>query len=139
MPVVARRFNEITRQHWRAVIDFLKLHYVLTERRDSGYWRDHCEIESVPESLQESLALWRTQVPWLYESNYRIELFASASLQYVLYGMGFVTDIKDSRYRQWQRDGEIASRLIRENSVQAETFIASLPTNRDLLNRVRRK
>lgn len=138
MPVVARRFNEITRQHWRAVIDFLKLHYVLTERSDSDYWRDHCEVESVPDSLQESLSLWRTQVPWLYESNYRIELFSSASLQYVLYGMEFVTDIKESRYRQWMRDTEIASRLIRENSVQAETFIASLPTNRDLLNRVRR-
>ena len=137
MRVVARRFNDITRQHWRAVIDFLKLHYVLTQRTDSGYWRDHGEMESVPESLQESLSLWRTQVPWLYESNYRVELFSAVSLQYVLYGMEFVTDIDDSRYRQWQREAETANRLIRENDVQAETFIASLPTNRDLLDRVR--
>jgi len=134
---VARRFNDVTRQHWRAVIDFLKLHYVLTERRDSGYWRDHCEDETVPESLQESLSLWRSQVPWLYDSNFRVELFTAASLQYVLYGMGFVTHAEDRRYRQWNRERETASRLIRENSAQAETFVSSLPTNRELLNRVR--
>ncbi len=137
MAVVARRFNEITREHWRSIVDFLKLHYVLTERRDSDYWRDHRDTETVPESLQEALSLWRTSVPWLYESNHRIELFSSASLQYVLYGMEFATDTNNSRYRQWSRDAEIASRLIRDNNVQAETLMASLPTNRDLLNRVR--
>ncbi len=137
MRVVASRFNDITRQHWRDIIDFLKLHYVLSERTDSDYWRDHREAGSVPRHLQDSLSLWRTQVPWLYESNYRIELFSSVSLQYVLYGMQFVTDVNDSRHRQWSRDAETASRLIRESNQQAESFAASLPTNRDLLNRVR--
>ncbi len=139
MDVVARRFNDVTRQHWRAIIDFLKLHYVLTERRDSAYWRDHCAEESIPESLQESLSLWRTQAPWLYETNYRIELFTAASLQYVLYGMGFKTDVGGGRYRQWSHEDGIARRLIREGSQQAEALIASLPTNRELLNRVRGK
>lgn len=137
MAVVAKRFNDITRQHWRAVIDFLKLHYVLSERRDSDYWRDHSEMGRVPDSLRESLVLWRTQVPWLYDTNFRIELFSSVSVQYVLYGMEFVTDGKGEHYRQWQRESETASRLIRESSVQAENFIATLPTNRELLNRVR--
>ena len=139
MRVVARRFNDVTRQHWDAIIDFLKLHYVLTERDDSAYWQDHRKTETVPESLQESLSLWRTQVPWLYESNYRVELFSSVSLQYVLYGMEFVSDVKDGRYREWQREAEIARRLIGETNKQAETFIASLPTNRALLDRVRQK
>ena len=138
MSVVARRFNEVTRQHWRAIIDFLKLHYVLTERSDSEYWRDHCNADTVPESLQESLSLWRSQAPWLYETNYRIELFTAASLQYVLYGMGFKTDVASRRYREWERETEIAKRLIRESSEQADVLIAALPSNRDLLNRVRR-
>ena len=139
VPVVAKRFNEVTRQHWRSIIDFLKLHYVLTERTDSDYWRDHRQIESAPESLQESLLLWRTQVPWLYESNQRVDLFSSASLQYVLYGMNFVTDVQESRYRHWTRDAKLASRLIEKNSVMADALLASLPTNRDLLNRIRCK
>jgi len=139
MAVVAKRFNEITRQHWRAVIDFLKLHYVLSERTDTQYWRDHSDAASIPESLQESLSLWHTQVPWHFETNNRIELFSAVSLQYVLYGMEFVTDINDSRYRQWARDAKTASRLIHDTNVQAENFMATLPSNRDLLNRVHRK
>ena len=131
MTVLAKRFNELTRQRWRTVIDFLKLHYVLTERKDSDYWRDHCRSDSIPASLEDSLALWRTQVPWIHESNSG-ELFSSASIQYVLYGM-------NNRHRSWSRDAEIAKRLIRDNQAKAETLIASLPTNRDLLNRVRRR
>lgn len=99
--------DNVVHQHWRAIMDFQKLHYALSERRDSNYWRDHSQTESVPESLQ-----------------------------HVLYGMGFVTDIKDVGYRQWKRDAEIPDRLIRESDKQAQTFIASLPSNRDLLNRV---
>ena len=137
MPVVAKRFNDVTRQHWRAIIDFLKLHYVLTRRSDSSYWRDHCEPDSITESLEESLSLWRTQAPWLYETNYRIELFTAASLQYVLYGMGFRGQTGGARYREWAHEDSIVKRLIRESKQQAETLIASLPTNRDLLNRVR--
>jgi hypothetical protein len=139
MPVVAKRFNEVTRQHWHAIIDFLKLHYVLTKRSDSDYWLDHRRSESVTESLQESLLLWRTQVPWLYESNQRVELFSSASVQYVLYGMNFVTDVPEARYRHWARDAKIANRLFDENRMTAESMLASLPTNRELLERVRRK
>lgn len=139
MTVLARRFNELTRERWGAAIDFLKMHYALTERSDSAYWRDHCRAESIPATLQDSLALWRTQIPWLYESNCRFELFSSASLQYVLYGMEFATEIGESRYRNWNRDAGVARRLIRENQVNTEKLIASLPTNRELLDRVCRK
>ena len=136
--MLAKRFNAITRERWVTVIDFLKLHYVLTERKDSDYWRDHCRAESIPESLADSLVLWRTQAPWLYESN-RVELFSGASLQYVLYGMNFVTDIKDNLNRSWSKDAKIASRLFRENNMKTEQLFAALPTNRDLLNRVCRR
>lgn len=139
IPVVAKRFNDVTRQHWHTIIDFLKLHYALSERSDSDYWRDHRRDDSIPESLQESLLLWRSQVPWIYETNDRIELFSSASIQFVLYGMHFHSDVKDGRYRHWRRDSEIAKRLIQENRASAEALVSSLPTNRELLDRVRKK
>ena len=139
MSVVAARFNKVTSQHWHDIVNFLKLHYVLTQRRDSPYWRDHCELATVPESLKESLQLWRTQAPWMYESNNRVELFSPASLQYVLYGMEFVTNSGDGRYRHWSRDAEVADRLFRDSLVQAESLAATLPTNRELLDRVNRR
>ena len=137
MTVVAKRFNEIVGKYWVDIIDFLKLHYVLSERTDSDYWQDHSLIETMPDSLCDSLELWRSQVPWVSDSNNRAELFSAASVQYVLYGMGFVTEINSSRYRGWGKDAELADRLMRDNLGKTEAFMASQPTNRDLLNLVR--
>ena len=138
MKVVAKRFNDIIGKYWVDIIDFLKLHYVLTERTDSEYWRDHVRAESIPDSLQDALELWRAQVPWVSDSNNRAELFSAASVQYVLYGMGFATQINSSRLRGWDKDAVLADRLMRDNLGKTEMFMASQPTNRDLLNLVRR-
>jgi hypothetical protein len=35
MDIVARRFNDAFTYRWERVIDFLKLHYVLSQRRDT--------------------------------------------------------------------------------------------------------
>lgn len=137
MTVVAKRFNEIVGKYWVDIIDFLKLHYVLSERTDSDYWREHSESGTIPESLQDSLDLWRSHVPWVSDSNNRVELFSAASIQYVLYGMGFVTDVNSSRYRSWNKDAALADRLMQDNLGKTEALMASQPSNRDLLNLVR--
>jgi hypothetical protein len=56
----------------------------------------------------------------------------------VLYGMGFVTEVSSRRYRQWSKDAALAERLMRDNLGKTEMFMASQPSNRDLLNLVRR-
>jgi hypothetical protein len=38
MSVVARRFNYRMQYHWERLIEFLKLHYALSQRTDSAYW-----------------------------------------------------------------------------------------------------
>ena len=136
MTVVAKRFNDIVGKYWVDIIDFLKLHYVLSERTDSDYWREHSESTTIPESLQDSLALWRSHVPWVSDSNNRVELFSAASIQYVLYGMGFVTDVNSRRYRSWDRDTVLANRLMRDNLNKTESLVASQPSNRELLDLV---
>lgn len=136
MTVVAKRFNDIIGKYWIDIIDFLKLHYVLSERNDSDYWREHSESKSIPESLEDSLALWRSHVPWISDTNNHVELFSAASIQYVLYGMGFVSDVNSRRYRSWDKDAVLADRLMRDNLNKTEALMASQPSNRDLLNLV---
>jgi len=55
------------------VIDFLKMHYVLTETHGHGsFWRDNRRPASIPDRLQEQLALWRHLPPSRYDF-FRIE------------------------------------------------------------------
>ena len=130
MDTVARRFNQRFRYRWERVIEFLKLHYVLTERTDSSYWTDHCREEGVPDRLVELLELWRFQPPSRHDFTQTEEIFPSASYQYVLYGMGFNTE---PRATSSQRDSfEMAQRYFRDNQVQLEKQVNGLTDNRAL-------
>lgn len=136
LPLVRRRFNRQFRQHWDNIIDFLKLHYALSDRRDSEYWRAHTDPESWPESLREQLELWRSRSPWLCDSHYRNELFPSASYQYVLYGMqpGFTEPT--SVDRRIRRSREAARFAFTDAHQKTSQYLGGLPGNRELLQQI---
>ena len=138
MAVLAKRFNRLTLDRWQEIIDFLKLHYILSNRTDTEYWRAHQQKESIPDSLREALQLWQTQAPGLYESNQRFELFSSASKQYVLYGMGFYT-AQNLNTHLSQKEASLIKRIQNENLHTTEQLLNVLPTNRQFLNKVLQK
>jgi hypothetical protein len=135
MTVLAKRFNTLTLQRWQEIIDFLKLHYVLSKRTDSEYWQQHQQRDSIPESLQDALTLWRTQAPGLYESNQRFELFSSASKQYILYGMG-ANDKQKHTDQLHHKEALFIKRLRNETLHTTEKLLSALPTNRQFLSRI---
>lgn len=136
MDIVARRFNDAFTYRWERVIDFLKLHYVLTQRTDSDFWRDNCRPASIPERLQELLTLWRHQPPSRYDFHRIEEVFPSASYQYVLYGMGFRPDRSGATRRA--DDADRADRYFRETAALTSKMLAALPTNRALIDHIKR-
>ncbi len=134
MDVIASRFNATTHYRWGRIIDFLKLHYVLTKREDSDFWRDNLRKESIPERLQELLLLWKYQSPWFHDEFDRIEeVFPAASYQYVLYGMGFRTEVDEAAIAD---DARQAERAMRENMMKTERLRAGLPRHRDLIKKI---
>ncbi|MGH8187828.1 MAG: tryptophan halogenase family protein [Steroidobacteraceae bacterium] len=136
MDIVARRFNDTFTYRWERVIDFLKLHYVLTQRIDSAYWRDHCRPESVPERLRELLALWRHLAPSRYDLFRVEEVFPSASYQYVLYGMGYRPEPGAVAARADEADR--ADGFFREAASLTGRMLAALPGNRELIAHIQR-
>ena len=56
MDIVATRFNDVTHYRWGRIIDFLKLHYVLTQRTDSAVLARQCRPASDSGSAEGSVA-----------------------------------------------------------------------------------
>jgi tryptophan halogenase len=134
MDIVAGRFNATTSYRWGRIVDFLKLHYVLTKRTDSDFWRDNVRCESIPDRLQELLSLWRYHTPWFGDEFDRAEeVFPAASYPYVLYGMGHRTHAPPGLPSD---DVKKAQRAFRENAVKRQKLRAGLPRHRDLIRRV---
>ena len=134
MDVIAARFNATTSYRWGRIIDFLKLHYVLTKRTDTAFWRDNLLPETIPERLQDLLLLWKYQSPWFHDEFDRVEeVFPAASYQYVLYGMGFRTEVEPGALAG---DARFAERAMRENAAQTERLRAGLPRHRELIRKI---
>lgn len=134
MDVVASRYNATTHYRWGRIIDFLKLHYAITKRRDTAFWRDNADPATMPDRLKELLELWRYQSPWFHDEFDRVEeVFPSASYQYVLYGMGFETEVEKEAL---PAEARMADRAWRENAKYTEQLKNSLPRHRDLLAKV---
>ncbi|WP_368045286.1 tryptophan halogenase family protein [Gilvimarinus algae] len=136
MAITARRFNDIFRYRWQRILEFLKLHYVLSERRDTAYWRDMTARDTVPPGLLEYLELWRYRAPYTRDFLHTEELFPAASYLYVLYGMGFTGEacapVKASV------DLSKAQQLFEEDERKRQKYEKAIPTNRELLNAVAR-
>jgi tryptophan halogenase len=134
MDVVAHRYNDTTSYRWGRIIDFLKLHYALTKRTDTDFWRDNARPETMPDRLRGLMELWRYQSPWLHEEFDRAEeVFPSASYQYVLYGMGARTAVMPGTIDD---DAVLAERARRENRMQTQRMMSSLPAHRDLIDKI---
>jgi tryptophan halogenase len=53
-----RRFNEKSRQEFENIRDFVILHYHVSERDDSEFWK-RTRAMDIPDSLRQRIALWR--------------------------------------------------------------------------------
>lgn len=133
MKNLEKRFNERFLYRWQRIIDFLKLHYVLSNRQDSQFWLDNRDLSTIPESLNELLTSWQYQVPWHYDFE-RSEVFPSASYQYVLCGMNFKTQHNGFTPSLLQK--EIAVNKFNENQQLTAKYLTGLESNRALLNKI---
>jgi tryptophan 7-halogenase len=134
MDVTAKRFNETFLYRWARIIDFLKLHYILSKRTDNSFWIDNRDPATIPDSLQELMQLWRYQPPGDHDFTSNNEVFPAASYQYVLYGMGFETCYDYSQHLL--HDHQFAQEQFAKNKNHIEHVIRSLPSNRELLKKI---
>ena len=132
MTIVAKRFNEQMTYRWQRIIDFLKLHYTLTQRSEP-YWQEHTRDATVPDSLKEDLAIWGYRGPTRGDFDSAIELFPAASYQYVLYGMEFKPEFGAQRHLY--RDQQRADNIVQQNRQLTEQMLRSLPPHRDYIER----
>lgn len=82
-PVVADRYNEIMADMYEEARDFVLLHYVLSDRDDTPFWREARAV-SVPESLQRKRELFRARLPVLDEL--KLSLFRAFNYTCILDG-----------------------------------------------------
>lgn len=132
MAPVAKLFNEMMRARYERIVDFVKMHYCLTQRTDSQFWVDNTDARTVPETLQEKLRMWRCRPPHRLDFVIDLEMYPPSSWQYVLYGMEFKTDLALSR-ASYPRMEEARQEFMMIQKM-GQRALTDLPTHRALVN-----
>jgi tryptophan halogenase len=127
----AAHFNTMMRERYQRIIDFIKLHYFLTQRRDSAFWIDNADAASAPETLLDKLVQWRTRPPHRLDFVTDLEMFMPASWQFILYGMEFRTDLSQQLALFPHRNA--AKREFANLRMVSQYALRDLPLHRDLL------
>lgn len=128
-PADVAEFNDQQLQDMEQIRDFLILHYKVTDRRDSPFWRQ-CAAMDVPESLQQKIDLFR-QSGRVFRRNE--ELFGENSWVQVMMGQGIVPEghhpIADKL-----SDGEL-DRLLSMIRRQVADTVGTMPPHGDYVAR----
>ena len=128
------KFNQQLTMRMQRTVEFIKLHYCISERRDSQYWIDNCDPISIPDNLKQRLAFWQGQVPTKYDFENAWEPFNLDSYLYVLYGMGFETNVANVAAKYTERVK--AEHLFNNIDKASLLLMDKLPKQRELIEKV---
>jgi tryptophan halogenase len=128
---VAKLFNSMMKDRYERIVDFVKMHYCISQRKDSQFWLDNTDTRSIPESLQEKLAMWRCRPPHRLDFITDLEMYPPSSWQYVLYGMEFKTTLQANalaypRMEEARQEFQMIEQMARR-------ALDNLPTHRALI------
>ncbi|MBX7527084.1 tryptophan halogenase family protein [Qipengyuania vesicularis] len=133
----AEAFNARIRGCYEDVIDFVKLHYVLSDRDDSDFWIENRDPASIPESLQQKLDMWSLRMPSEYEFGHLPAVFSYSNYVQVMLGMGFhpPAELLAGRFSRTEE----AARVSAEIQKVAKSGVSVLPGHRELLEQLTAK
>lgn len=86
---LANTYNRQMAGLYDETMRFIVLHYCLTQREDTPFWRDNKYHPHIPDLLQEQLALWKYRLPSLFDDRGGLQFFGHGSQLYILAGMKF--------------------------------------------------
>ncbi len=122
-------YNRQTRNEVEHIRDFIILHYHVTHRDDSAFWRA-CRTMSVPPTLQHRIDLFR-ETARVFRSPH--ELFAENSWIQVMLGQGIHPD-QHHQIANLMNDAELGG-FLEEIRTRVERTLAQLPPHADYVAR----
>ncbi|QGZ39390.1 tryptophan halogenase [Pseudoduganella flava] len=134
---VAKTFNAQMKARYERIVDFIKLHYCLTQRRDNAFWIENADPATIPESLRDQLAMWRARPPHRLDFVTDLEMYPPSSWQYVLYGMEFATTLHANRAALPELDA--AKREFQTIAQLCHHAVKDLPPHRALVDHYLRR
>ncbi|MCZ4253341.1 tryptophan halogenase family protein [Pseudoalteromonas shioyasakiensis] len=123
-------FNQQSKTEFERIRDFIILHYKITERDDSAFWRS-CKGMDIPSSLKKKIELFKTSGKLIREDD---ELFAEVAWQQVMIGQGLIAE--DHHPLTDALSDEQLNELFSNLKTLINSTVEQLPTHSQFLEKV---
>ena len=131
-PALMAEYNRIMSKVYAEVRDFIILHYVLSDRDDSGFWQESRRV-TLPDSLKHALHLYEDTG---LLSHFSKEIFGEPSYYSIFSGNNHTprTVLPICQYADTNRVMEVFNNI----DLQNKQFVESMPSNSELLSHIHR-
>jgi tryptophan halogenase len=130
--VLKSHCNEVVEYWWERTIDFIQLHYHVSDRNDSKFWLDNVNSKDLSQTLGERLSRWQLAPPKRSDFFSNFDLFDASNYSFVLYGMKY--DTRQPLLSNSQRDESREQlEMIKKRS---EHLVKDLPGHREWLTKL---
>jgi len=123
-----QEFNTQMKGEFYFIRDFIVMHYHLTERTDTEFWR-HCKTMKIPDSLQHRLDLFKKTGRIFQQAG---DVFAENSWSQVMLGQGLIPE----HYHpivDMMSDDEL-EQFLKNISISVEQTVSQLPSHQQFLS-----
>ncbi|WP_160154333.1 tryptophan halogenase family protein [Microbulbifer sp. ALW1] len=134
IPSLTGYYNRAVRYTWDRVIDFVQLHYCISDRRDTPFWVDCTENAPRSDTLNERLERWSVATPKSTDFFSTFDLFGVENYLFVLYGMHFPT----RGITLGEREMASSKGIIEKARKRSEQLASELMSHRDWLTALQR-
>ena len=132
LEVFSDQYNDTLVYSWDRVMEFIKMHYCISDRGDSQFWLDNRAPETIPDGLARRLKLWASRHPKNFDFFSKFEIFEVENFLYVLYGMHYPTD-KNTLSKEYEvRSAKVADHVSKVSS----EMIKHMPEHRSLIEKI---
>jgi len=123
--------NRVVSYSWERIIDFVQMHYYISDRNGSDFWRDNTQTQMLSDTLKERLAMWEIHHPKKSDFFSRFDLFDVDNYLFVLYGMKYITRTKPiSAY-----ETQVSQTQLQAVKQLSEKLCEALPSHREWLTK----
>lgn len=126
-PSLVDQYNERAQHELEGIRDFIVLHYHLTQREDSAFWR-YCKNMEIPESLAHRMNLFKEN-GYVYQGD--LDLFRVDSWTQVMIGQGLIPESYHPLARLMS-DKEM-NQLLKGLKTSIQDMVTKLPDHQDFI------
>ena len=83
-------FNRVINDLYEEILSFINLHYVISNRRDTEFWRAATAPEAFVDDLKDKIEVWKNRSPNQLDFGGAQRLFSQDSFEFILHGMNWV-------------------------------------------------